>query len=499
LALVYFTRSLESPSIDSYTQIENYQDLADYYFSKGDYLKTGEYLEKLLPLFDDTSVGYKKLKRKKDNLSEVVAYEKTIQSTDSLLSLLSLSQKEQEQFFQNFIDEQQAIAEKTLENQSKKRQFLSQDKPQNAFYFYNPKVVLQGRQTYKANWGNRPNVDNWRQTASLQTILTNSTQDSELSSKKVTFLQQTPKSYVSALPKSVNAKDSIKSLNQNAYLQLGMIYKEKFADFPLARKRLNALLDLTPPEEIAVQALYHLYRMNETEFPERAAQNRAILLENYSDTPFAMLISDPENYDASGVITPEKLYANVLSLFEKQEFKKVLTEIEALEVVTSGSQMEPKIALLKAHTQGRLYGIDAWKSALREVESNFSAVAEGINAKALIAQIETNDLNESGAVYKNYKWIFPFLSTDEKESIAFYKELKNILSTTKRNWKVSQDTYNEEYTFIVVHGIRDTQEVELLKENERVKNTLSFENIDNFVALTSQYRTYLKNKSWKKE
>lgn len=499
LALVYFTRSLESPSKDSYTQIENYQDLADYYFSKGDYLKTGEYLEKLLPLFDNTSVAYKKLKRKKDNLSEVVAYEKTIQSSDSLLSLLSLTQKEQEQFFQNFIDEQLAIAEKSLENQSKKRQFLSQDKPQNAFYFYNPKVVLKGRQTYKANWGNRPNVDNWRQTASLQTTLTNSTQDSELSSKKVTFLQQTPKSYVSALPKSVNAKDSIKSLNQNAYLQLGMIYKEKFADFLLARKRLNALLDLTPPEEIAVQALYHLYRMNETEFPERAAQNRAILLENYSDTPFAVLISDPENYDASGVITPEKLYANVLSLFEKQEFKKVLTEIEALEVVTSGSQMEPKIALLKAHTQGRLYGIDAWKSALREVESNFSAVAEGINAKALIAQIETNDLNKSRAVYKNYKWIFPFLSSDEKESIAFYKELKNILSTTKRNWKVSQDTYNEEYTFIVVHGIRDTQEVELLKENERVKNTLSFENIDNFVALSSQYRTYLKNKSWKKE
>ena len=32
--------------------------------------------------------------------------------------------------------------------------------------------------------------------------------------------------------------------------------------------------------------------------------------------------------------------------------------------------------------------VDAWKSALREVETNFSAVAEGINAKALIAQIE---------------------------------------------------------------------------------------------------------------
>ena len=500
LALVYFTRSLESPSIDSYTQIENYQNLADYYFSVGDYLKTGDYLDKLLPLFDEKSIAYKKLKRKRDNLSEVVIYEKTIQKTDSLLSLISLTKKDQLKFYQNYIDEKQSKAEEVLAAQSKKNQSLIQKNTQNAFYFYNPKVVLKGRQTYKANWGNRPNVDSWRNAASLQNISINATVDSERSKKKVVFLQETPESYVMALPKKESSKDSITNLNRKAYLQLGMIYKEKFSDFPLARKRLETLLSFNPPSEIAVQALYHLYRMNERELPEVAAKNKSTLIEKYPDTPFARLVSDPENYDASGVITPEKLYANVLDLFEKQDFKKVLKEIESLEVVTSGSKMEPKIALLKAHTKGRLQGVESWKVALKDVATNFSAVEEGVNAKALIEQIEANnDLVERGVVYKNYKWIFPFLSDDKEGFSELYLHLKSILSTTKKNWKVSQDVYDENYSFIVIHGIRDLQEIESLKANQSIKDQLSLETLDNFVTLTSQYRTYLKNKSWKSE
>jgi hypothetical protein len=500
LALIHFNRSLESPSIDSYTQIENYQDLSDYYFGKGNYLKTGDYLDKLLPLFDESTVAHKKLKRKRENLTEVIVYEKTIQKTDSILSLLSMNQEEQLQFFQNYIDEQQSLAEKILESQSKKSQFLTQKSTQNAFYFYNPKVVLKGRQTYKANWGNRPNVDNWRQTTSIQTVLSKTTLDSELSSKKAIFIQQTPESYVTALPKKENAKDSIIRLNQKAYLQLGMIYKEKFGDFPLARMRLDTLLISNPPEAIAVQALYHLYRMNEKEFPQVAAENKARLVTDYPDTSFARLLSDPDNYDDSGIITPETLYAKALDLFEKQDFKNVLREIESLEVVTSGSQMEPKIALLKAHTKGRLHGVTTWKEALQEVATNFSAVGEGINAKALIEQIEANNnLEEKGVIYKNYKWIFPFLNSNQRQSLAFYDQVKSILSTTKRNWMVSQDVYDETYSFVVIHGIRDTQEIEILKANKGMKSALALETLDNFVALTSQYRAYMKNKTWKNE
>ena len=53
LALDYFNKSMTSTFLDSYTEIENFQDLADYHFAKGAYLKSGSFLDKLLPLFDE--------------------------------------------------------------------------------------------------------------------------------------------------------------------------------------------------------------------------------------------------------------------------------------------------------------------------------------------------------------------------------------------------------------------------------------------------------------
>ena len=497
-ALVYFEKSLQSPSIDSFTQIENYQDLAEYNFEKGNYLETGSYLDKLLPLYEENSVAHKKLKRKRDNLSEVIIYERTLQQTDSLISLMSLSKREQLQFFEEYINEQRAIEEKNLEKQSKKKQFQFQNNVKNAFYFYNPRLVLKGQQMYKANWGDRPNVDNWRQAAVIQNALNTTKKTRDRVLKKAVFIQQTPESYLEALPQKPKTKDSIIRVNQKAYLQLGLIYKEKFGDFPLAAARLETLLLIDPPKGIAVQALYHLYKMNENEFPEKALTFKERLIEKHPESTFAMLLLDPENYDTSGVITPEKIYQNVLTLFEKQDFKKVLFEINALDVVISGSRIAPKIALLKAHALGRLKGVDTWKELLLEVATNYSAAPEGLYAKELLAQIiSQDDLKESGPVYKNYKWIFPFLSEDKESAMAFFKKLKETIAHNKERWSVSQDVYNEEYDFIVVHGIRDLQEIKALKGLDSIDTLLGLNTKDNFVTLASEYRTYIKNKNWK--
>ena len=498
VALIYFEKSLQSPSIDFFTQIENYQDLAEYNFEKGNYLETGLYLKKLLPLYEETSATFKKLKRKSDNLSEVIIYERTLQQTDSLISLMSLSKMEQLQFFKRYINEQQSIKEKNLEKQSNKRKSQFQNNVNNAFYFYNPRLVLKGQQTYKANWGDRPNVDNWRQASVIQNALNNTKNLTNRGLKKTVFIQQTPESYVEALPQKPQTKDSIININQKAYLQLGMIYKEKFGDFPLATSRLETLLSIDPPKAIAVQALYHLYKMNENEFPKKALIYKERLIEKHPESTFAMLLSDPENYDTSGVITPEKIYQNVLILFKKQDFKKVLSEINALDVVISGSRMAPKIALLKAHALGRLKGVDTWKELLLEVATNYSAAPEGLYAKELLAQIiSQDDLKESGPVYKNYKWIFPFLSEDKKSAITFFEKLKEIIAYNKERWSVSQDVYSEEYDFIVVHGIRDLQEIKALKGLDSINTLLGLNTKDNFVTLSSEYRTYIKNKNWK--
>lgn len=497
LALDYFTKSMASTFLDSYTEIENYQDLADYHFAKGAYLKSGSFLDKLLPLFDDKTTAYKKLKRKRDNLEEVIAYEKTVQDTDSLLGLMSLTQAEQLVYFENYIEEKQQneVLKLQEENAEKRFQFLNRTK--TAFYFYNPNQLLQGKQTFLANWGNRPNVDNWRSANAIINLSLEEENGELLKEGTTSIIQETPESFIAELPKTEREKDSLILLNQKAYLQLGMIYKEKFNDFPLAQQRLEKVLSLDPTDDIAVQALYHLYRMNEQEGSIKAEAYKQQLIATYPETPFARLLSDPENYDTSGVITPETLYAKALDLFENQQLLETLEALEELTVLASGSPIEPKINLLKAHTLGRLNGVMAWKAALKEVATNFSAVQEGFEAKALLEQIETlNDLEETGVVYKNYKWVFPFLRNQKEKAQEFLRVLEPAVISYNRFWSVSLDAYNKEYVFVVVHGIRDPKEVENWKiQQEQFKNET--ERNDNFVTLASQYRDYMKNKTWK--
>jgi len=498
LALIHFNHSLESSSIDIYTQVKNYQDLIEYNFEKGNYIKTGVYLDKLLPLFDESTIDYKKTKRKRDNLSEVIAYEKIIKETDSLIKLMSLSTERQYLFFKNHLKNQEAQAQKALNAQTEKTFFKPNNKTKSSFYFYNQKLILQGRQAYRANWGNRPNLDNWRSSAAIQNNINQNNLVTSIQNKiqPLSIIKETPESFVSSLPKTQLEKDSIISLNQKAYLQLGMIYKEKFIDYSLARKRLEALMSLNPPSSVLVQVLYHLYRMDQKENPKQANIYKMELIKNFPDTPFGRLLEDKENYDSSGVITPEILYSNVLSLFENQEFNEALDKMEGLKVLISGSELEPKVALLKAHTLGRLNGVKEWKKALAMVATNFSAVEEGLRAKELIEQIETyNDLEERGVIYKNYKWVFPFERIDKENASKFYNEIKKALETSNSSWSVSQDPYNKNYIFIVVHGIRDPQEVENWKHKNTI-NDLEIETKDNFVALSAKYRSYIINKNW---
>ncbi|MEK9612311.1 MAG: hypothetical protein VW080_00110 [Flavobacteriaceae bacterium] len=497
LALVYFNRSLNSNSIDSYTQIENYRNLADYNFERGNYLETGSYLDKLLPFFEESSIDFKKLMRKRDNLSEVIQYEQVLKETDSIIRLISMSEQNQRSFFENYLDRKQLLEKKALEQEAKKNQIRLYNKNQTAFYFYNPNLILQGKQSYRALWGNRPNVDNWRSAAVIQNTIRQSEEFENLEKSKVNeILQETPESFIAALPKSKNEKDSIRAVNHNAYLQLGMIYKEKFSDYPLARKRLDTLLSFDPPQNLVVQALYHLYRMDENQNNQRANRYKKRLLDEYSETPFARLLSDPENYDTDGIITPQTLYATALDLYEQQGFLEVLKKTEELEVLTSGSPLEPKVALLKAHTKGRLQGVKAWKKALEQVATNYSAVQEGKHAKEMLDKIQSsNDLEEKGVVYKNYKWIFPFQNQQPGQSSAFFEALTKSLLKSKRNWTVTKDPYDEEYTFVVVHGIRDPHEVQIWKQNQSL-DSLSIETKDNFVALATQYRSFIKNKNW---
>ena len=175
---------------------------------------------------------------------------------------MTLSKKEQLIYFENLINLKQEKEALRLKEEVNEKRFQLLNRSKTSFYFYNPSLVSKGRQAYLANWGNRPNTDNWRNASSiLNSIVIESKSNQPISIKAI--IQEKPENFVASLPQTQKEKDSLILTNQKAYLQIGLIYKEKFNDFPLATERLKKVLSLNPPKEIRVQALYHLYRMEE--------------------------------------------------------------------------------------------------------------------------------------------------------------------------------------------------------------------------------------------
>ena len=161
---------------------------------------SGGFLDKLLSIYEKNSTQYKRAKRKRENLNEVILYEKTAQNTDSIIKLALLDKDEQFIYFENYINLKRQKEIQKLKEAEESANSQSINRLKTAFYFYNPNQLLKGRQTFLTVWGDRPNLDNWRSSEAILAPKEFTIQDKK-KSDNFFVIQETPESYVSLIPK----------------------------------------------------------------------------------------------------------------------------------------------------------------------------------------------------------------------------------------------------------------------------------------------------------
>ena len=493
LALSYFNKSLRSPNIDTSTQIANYRELADYYFQAGGYVKTGAYLDSLLRQIPEEGRFKMNIQRERDGLDEVIALEQVIRSTDSILSLAAMTKEEQLSFFQNVIDEKRAKELAAIE-EDKKGFFSFGNNPANVFYFYNERLVVQGKQAFLSTWGNRPNSDNWNR----QSVINSASVEEEKASQEqetASFFIETPDFFVEQIPTDTLALAALRKDRRQAYLDVGIIYKEKFKNNPLALSRLDKVFQLKPSETQEVSALYHTFKILENTDPERAISYRTTLLERYPDSPFAQIVKDPENFKLEENQSPSGLYERAYRAYLNQEFQAVLKACVNLEVIVSGTPLAPKVAFLKAITLGRLDGEEAYIQNLKKLVELYPNAREANLAITTLTRLdEERQLKFKPLVLNTYKWVLSFPIEQPLDQLLAALR-KSLDEEQKQAWKITQDAYSRKTHFIVIHSRQQLPETEyFLKKWAELPN---FEqNVNNFVLLSAQYEQIQRFKSW---
>lgn len=494
----YLGQSLKSENLDLPTKQANYRDLANFNFAGGNYVPTGAYLDSLLNTLPEETLIKRRTQRERDNLNAVIKYENIVQTTDSLIYLSTLDKDAQMEYFQKYIEKKEAQAMAKVTSEEKGIfPFFGRGAQANTFYFYNPKLVVQGQQKFLSTWGDRPNTDNWAIASAISSIREESRGVKEdKQTKNETFFVEKPENYVNALPQTKIEIDSIKKLNQNAYLQLGMIYKESFKNYPLAQDRLEHLLRLNLPGEIAASALYHLYKIDENGWPQKAKQYYNRIVQNHPDSPYAKILTNPDEFGQSDLQTPENVYESLFKIYQKGDFDQLEEKAKSFRVLLSGTAVQPKFDLLMANFQGRLKGRQQWQKELLNISQKYPESPEAIKALEMIGQIKgTDSIKKDNIIYLNYKWIFTFKVKDTASLRKIKNKLQDALEETPDSrWFLSEDRFDQNQTYLVLHGIRNRRKLNEWKKRFDGAEQ-EFSSTNNFVVLSADYKKMFLDKT----
>jgi len=436
-------------------------------------------------------------------------YENLAQRNDSIVRLTKLSEEDLKSFFEAYIQKERerairdsiALVESVRDNEFFKNRSNEQQSKFSSltnssslggrqggglnqvgeFYFYNTTAASFGKQNFRKRWGNRKLEDDWRLSSKTDissnggvpnTIAnaTNNDGDSGLSLDDL----------LASVPRDEVEIDSLRKERDFAYYQLGLIYKEKFKEYPRAVDRLESLLTFDPEERLILPSKYNLYQsylaMNAN---SEAEDYKRDIVTNHSDSRYAAILLNPEVALEQDASSPEAIYSTLFKKLETQEYGSLLEDLDANIEAFYGDDFVPKFELLKATVIGRYRGHKAYSEALNFVALTYPRSSEGKRAQELlrttIPQLSFKAFTPDDDINTNWKLMFPFEVLEGDAVTTFKETLDEAFEALRYPYETSLDVYNEKQSFVVVHYITSKSKaeglIELLKINDDYKIT----------------------------
>ncbi|GAA4802614.1 hypothetical protein GCM10023330_05930 [Litoribaculum gwangyangense] len=478
LAVAYYNRSLRTNSRDKILKAKNYETLGDMNFDASFYAEAGKYYDSTMANFDLNSKPYRVIKRKRDNLEDVIYYEAIAKTNDSILSLVNLSEPERIAYFEAFVESLKAKAEEEKEkaeiadrnsglatvNNPINNQIQRAGVPNQptVFYFYNPTTVAYGKNEFIKIWGDRPLEDNWRWSSkNIVGVVDNAISTDNLITSASDEEKFDPQFYISKIPSEEKEIDSIYKDRNYAYYQLGLIYKEKFKEYELAKDKLQNLLKSNPEERLILPSKYNLFKIYELLGEnDEATIAKNDIISRYPESRYANILENPDLVSEKDENSPESLYEALYIKYENQEYAEVISKSEEHINTFDGEPIVPKFELLKATSLGRLNGYEAYAKAINNLAVTYANTPEGKQAQNIESNILPKLANkdfaeENDSISNNYKVVFKF-NNAEPEKINDFKSALDKVLENMRYYKLtaSKDVYNATTTFVIVHGIK---------------------------------------------
>ena len=475
LAINYYNKSLRQPSDNKYRVSRNYLNLAEIYFDKASYKTAGAYYDSTLTNLDESTREFRLIRKKRNNLEDVIKFEDIAQETDSIISLVNMNEAERLAFFEKHTKKLKEEAESLFAQQKKQDRLAAQQAPDipgfggaaavgnkggQTFHFYDDNKLKSGIGKFKSKWGNIELADNWRFNPKKKGKTKEGDDDMESEDDFFSSPEFDPQTYISQIPDDEAVIDSIKGDRNYAYFQLGVIYKEKFKELELAENRFIKLVNFNSVDEkLLLPAKYNLYLLYKLLGDEEQMEFwKANIINEHPDSRYAEILINPRSM-RDGENSPNSIYTRLYKEFKKQNIEYVIDECTYWIDELMGTAMVPKFKTLKAMAIGRLHGHDEYIKLLDEVALDHSQTKEGKRAKEMYQEAKKYS-NKKKFISENKEELFNLVYVFAKEdydqeflNLALANIREGLEEVNYQHLKTSIDLYNEEIRFLVVRNL----------------------------------------------
>jgi TolA-binding protein len=312
------------------------------------------------------------LEERKNALRSVVTQTAIIYRQDSLQRIAQLPEKEREAFIRKLVKQlrrQQGLVEeessldagvqRTNSNTPQAIDLFRNDNSKGEWYFSNASLKGKGYSEFKAKWGNRPNVDNWRRREAISqgANLANNSGNPPDAAGLQSIQQAGPaaityNALLARLPLTTEqAQRSLDSV-QYALFALGKAYQDGLEDYPSAISAYEKLLIAFPGTVNKQQAMFNLvYCYTKVGNIVEAGRIKQRMLAEFPDGNLSTLANNPDvSQSPDSVLKREatKKYDEIYNLFIEGRFAQALKEKHVADSVYGQNYWAPQLLYIEA-------------------------------------------------------------------------------------------------------------------------------------------------------
>lgn len=337
-AIESYRKAIKESTRNSYDKAVTQVILGDIYFRQRNFVEAQACYSEAFGQLDKSHEDYELVSLRSSVLDELVDYVKAVHLQDSLQLLARMPEPERLAVIDKIITEIQEEDKKEKEQAEKGNRTEDNLSTQNPlfesttpnipvgpvvtggdgkFYFYSPQQVNQGKTAFQRKWGNRKLEDNWRRRNKQLNVFDTGQPDESLNSddsanrgndiipeqgqqgdsKGIVADKYSPEFYLKQIPLTPEALKASNKIIEDAYFNMGLIYKDKLGDYSLAIDAFETDLRRFPDTPNLEEIYYQLFLI----YLKLADANmvtlyRGKLLESFPNGNYAASLADA-NYE----------------------------------------------------------------------------------------------------------------------------------------------------------------------------------------------------------